>query len=279
MPKRIKEKRVRLATVETERHFVEVGREMLRADTMPRSHDSTLEQRECRFDRVRRNHEAVFVSDVLFRTMVDFLPLRTLRDRQALIVENRFVRHDHIYIFADVLFEDFADCLGVGIADMDELQLPVALNDADDRLFVVAVVPCSDAFFLSTDVGFIDFDGAVEHLLDLGHREADAVAKVPRGFVGALVVSPESPLHLQRGHAFLCFAEQQGGEKPLLQGKMAVVENRSGRNAELIIAALAVKQLLRGRKLDRFHLAPWALDAIGPAEPDKHLAALFVSIE
>ncbi len=47
-----KEKRV-FAIVESEAHFVKVGLQMLCANTMPRSHDAALQERECGFYGVR----------------------------------------------------------------------------------------------------------------------------------------------------------------------------------------------------------------------------------
>jgi len=44
-----------LAAIESECHLVQISRKMLRADFVPRSNDSALQQRECRFDRVGMN--------------------------------------------------------------------------------------------------------------------------------------------------------------------------------------------------------------------------------
>jgi hypothetical protein len=52
---RVAEKIRVLPVVEPPRHFVEIGREMLSTYPMPRSHDSALEQAECRFRRPRVN--------------------------------------------------------------------------------------------------------------------------------------------------------------------------------------------------------------------------------
>ena len=38
-----------LTAIESEAHFIEVGRKMLCTDIMPRSHDAALEKRECGF--------------------------------------------------------------------------------------------------------------------------------------------------------------------------------------------------------------------------------------
>lgn len=44
-----------LAAVEAPRHLVKVSRKMLCRDSAPRSHDSALEQAECRFPGIRVN--------------------------------------------------------------------------------------------------------------------------------------------------------------------------------------------------------------------------------
>lgn len=46
------------------------------------------------------------------------------------VVQYGFVGHDHVYIFTHMLMQNFADSLGVGIADMDKLKLPVASKDS-----------------------------------------------------------------------------------------------------------------------------------------------------
>ena len=53
--KRIAEKELILAVIETEAHFVKVSREMLRRDFMPCSHNAALEQAESRLDGVGVN--------------------------------------------------------------------------------------------------------------------------------------------------------------------------------------------------------------------------------
>lgn len=275
MTQSVEEKRVGLATIESERHFVQIGREMLRADAMPRSDDAALEQRECGFDRVRGHHEAVLVADVFFRFVINGLALRSLRDGQPLVVQHRFIGHDHVHIFAHVLLQDFADRLGVCVSNVDELQFAAALDDADDGFLVIPIVASADTLPLSADVRFINFNSAVQHLVNFRHGEANSVAEIPCRFVA----DPERALDLIRTHALLSFAEQERSEKPLLQSQMAVIENRTGCDGELVITALAVKQLPCRGKLDCFHVASWALDTIGPAETDKQLPAALIGIK
>src|SRR5690348_1203021 len=52
---RIAEKIGVFAIVKSEAHFVQIGREMLDADSMPRSHNAALEKRKSGFDGVRVN--------------------------------------------------------------------------------------------------------------------------------------------------------------------------------------------------------------------------------
>jgi len=279
MAQSIEKQNMAVAPIEPECHFVEVGREMLGADPMPRANDPALKKRECGFDRVGGDHEAILVADVFFRLVVDALALGSLRNWQSLIVENGFIGHDHVYVFANMLFQYIADCLGVGVSYVDKLQLPIALNDSDDGFFVIAIIPTANAFLLSADVGLINLNGAIKHLLNFGHREADSVAQVPRGFVRTLVLSPDRPLDLKSAHSLFRFAEQECCKEPFLQGEMRIVEYGAGRDGKLIIAALAVEQLFFRGEFHCGHLAARAFDTVGPAEPHKQFAALFVGVE
>jgi hypothetical protein len=76
-----------------------------------------------------------------------------------------------------------------------------------------------------------------------------------------------------------CLAEQQRSKEPFVQRKVGVIEDRASRNRELIIAILAVEQLLVGIQPHNGHLATRAFRASGPAEPDKQLAALIIGSE
>src|ERR1039458_4670943 len=96
----IKEQRMTLATIESERHLVQIGREMLGADAMPRSYDAALEQRECRVNGIVRDHKTVLVPDVLFGAVVNRFALRYLGLRKPRSIEHGFVGNDHVYIFA-----------------------------------------------------------------------------------------------------------------------------------------------------------------------------------
>ena len=102
------------------------------------------------------------------------------------------------------------------------------------------------------------------------------MAEIPCGLVG---LDSKRSLNLASGHALLGLTEQQGSEEPLIQGQVAVIENRSSGHGKLVVALLAVEKLLFSLKLYDWHLAAQALDAFGPAKPDKQLSALFIGRE
>jgi hypothetical protein len=67
-----------LSVVESPRHFVKVGHQMLRRDPMPRSHNPALKQREGRFNGIRvnvaANVPALPVLDCLVLTLMPGAP-------------------------------------------------------------------------------------------------------------------------------------------------------------------------------------------------------------
>src|SRR5690242_11551232 len=219
MAKRIEEQSVSLATVKPECHFVQIGREVLRTDAMPASHDTALEQREGGFNGVRCDHETVLIPDVFIGTMIHCFALRYLSLWKSRGIEHRFVSNDHVYIFADVLLHDLADCLRCAFFYVNEFQFAIAFHDANDNFLLPLTEADAFALLLSADIGFVNLDCSIQHLMDFGHGEADSMAEIPCG----LVADSESALDLIRAHALLGFAEQQCSEKPLLQRQVAVV--------------------------------------------------------
>src|ERR1035441_8159816 len=73
MPQRIEKQIGAVAAVKSKRHFVQIGLQVLRADAMPCSNDSALQERESRFDSVGMNVRSK--PDVLFRGVVHGLML------------------------------------------------------------------------------------------------------------------------------------------------------------------------------------------------------------
>src|SRR2546425_51681 len=84
------------ASVEPKRHFVKIGRKMLRRDFMPRSHDAALEQRESGLDSIR----------VGFTNYIDTLAMldrAVPRTANSLFVSSEIIADDDIDILADIL--------------------------------------------------------------------------------------------------------------------------------------------------------------------------------
>lgn len=264
-----------LSAVKPERHFVQVGREMLRADSVPCANDAALEQRESRFNGVCGDHESLFPADIFFGPVIDGLAFRGLSARQSIDVESGFIGHDYVNIFADVLGNYLADCLARCFANVDEFQKSVTLHDSNYGLLVVIAAPATRAFIPSANVGFVNFDCTVNQVAHFGHGVPDSVAQIPCG----LVADSQCALHLVRRESLAGLTEQQRCKEPLLQRQMGVIENRSGGDGELIVTTAAIEELLRGLKLHGWHLAARTFNAVGPAETHKQLAALFIRIE
>src|ERR1700694_4983152 len=94
------EKQIRpLAAIESERHFVKVGCEMLSTNVMPRTNDATLEQRERRFNSVSVN----VAVNVHAPTTVDASVLRLhIVNGDRSLVCSEVVRHENLNVFAHV---------------------------------------------------------------------------------------------------------------------------------------------------------------------------------
>ena len=250
---------------------------MLRTDSVPCSHNAALQERECGFDgvcvNVTHNVNVAAVLNGLVSCSRNFSSFHGEGIRGEIIREN------YIYILANILSDELCNGSGFNICGMEHAKFAIALTDTDyDFLFGSA---SGESIFLGTrlslaaDIGFIYLDLDVEHrLVDFHHRCADSVAEIP---CCPIASDSERALHLASGHAFLGLAEKQDGDEPFIQRQMAVIENRSGCNSELVVAVFAVEQLLFGLKLYDWHFAAQTLRAFGPAQSDEQLAAFRIS--
>ena len=128
MAQRINEQIRTLAAIESETHFFEVGREMLRADAMPRSHDAALKKRERGFDGVRVN----VAHHVDAATVIDGLVLVSIPAFfMATVIGVEIVGHNHVHIFADILADVLCERSRLRIAGMEQSQIAIALADAE----------------------------------------------------------------------------------------------------------------------------------------------------
>jgi hypothetical protein len=260
-----------LAAIESKGHFFAVGLEMLRADFMPRAHNAALQERECGFDRARVSVALGIDAEFVANRLVPSIFPQMLRRAPVCLP---IVREKNIDIFADILTDVLFEGSALCIAGMKEAEIAATLTDSNDDFLVIVLRFLSLPPILTADVGFIHFDFAAEHRpVDFYHRRADSMAEIPCRSVAS---DSERALNLASGHTFLRFTEKQNSDEPFIQRQMAVIENRSSRNGELVVAILTVENLLLGLKFYNWHLAAQALRAFGPAQSDKQLAALCI---
>jgi hypothetical protein len=141
-----------IAIVEAPFHFVEIGREMFRADLVPASNDAPLEERERRFNRVSRDARAVLVADIFFCIVVDGFVL-SLADCR--LISRQFVGNNYVYIGADVFFDVLRQRAFACILGMEEPEIAGALTNANDDFFLVtfSAPAVTVAVRLATNIG------------------------------------------------------------------------------------------------------------------------------
>ncbi len=277
MTQGVNEKIGAIATVEPERHLVQIGLKMLGADLVPASHDAALQERECGFNRIGCDARSVFVADIFTGQMIDCLMLGI---PYGVLVSWEAVSDKYLNVRAHVLADISCQRSALGIVRMEESQVTVSLSKADDNLFRVPSSLRSETFQFAADVGFIHLDSTVKHgLFYFFHGRTDAMAEIPSGLVGTFVLTPKRPLELQGAHALLGFAEQQYSGKPDRQRQVGIVENRASKHGELIDAGLTKEQFFRRSQFDSIGFTAWAAYTFWPAEPLKQFAALFVGRE
>lgn len=148
-------------------------------------------------------------------------------------ISGPFIRHDHIHVIADVLFDVPRQRPSLGIFGVEETEFSIALANADYDFFGPLANKLALAEFLSTDVSFIHFNGASQLFgFSFLHHSANAMAQIP----SSLIRNSQGPFDLVSTHAFAGFAEQVNAEKPLPEWKVRIIEDRSSGDGELIAA-------------------------------------------
>jgi hypothetical protein len=226
-----KQERV-LAIVKTPCHFVKVGWQVLCGDFMPRANDPALEQAEGRFDRVRVN---VAVNVDLRAVLYGLVFLgwhRRLSHGER--IGHIIIRHDHVYITADVFFDVAGQGARLRVLSMEESQIAATLPNTDDHLFGFLTSIDAPADLFSAYVGFVNFHRAIQLLkrLRFDHGVADSVAEVPR----CAVVDSQHSLELICRHPFAGLAKKVRSKEPFGERKVRVMEDRASRDGELIAA-------------------------------------------
>lgn len=259
-----------LPAVKPEFHLLEVGREMLGRNLMPGADHAALKQRECRFNRIGVN-VAFHINLELVANRLMSAILANVASGAAIGIE--VICKENIHILADVLLDEFAECPGLHILSVEESQFAAALTDADNDFLIVPTVVFPLIAIHAAHKCFVHLYLAREHwTVSLHHGVPNAMAEVPRGFIA----HSNGSLNLTGRNTFLRLTEQKSRKKPCFEREMRIVENRARRDRELIVAILAIEELLVGFQFDRWHFAARAFRAGRPAEPDQQFAALVI---
>jgi hypothetical protein len=253
MAQSLKEKTATFATIETECHLVQIGREMLGAEAMPRSNDAALEQGERGFHRVRMNIAVNVYSGFVLNS------------------------HDYLNIFAHCVADVLGESSGFHVLSMEKPQIAAALPDTyNDLLFTVAVSGLAVSSLTCADVGFVHFDSSIHHgAFYFLHGSTNPVTEIPR----CLIADSERALHLICRESLPGLNKQQDGGEPSCQWKMRVVENSSGSDREVIFALGTIELLIGSDPRNSFAPATRAHYAFRPAELNQHFPASFVCVE
>jgi hypothetical protein len=263
-----------VAAIEAKRHFFAVGLKVFRADSMPRTDNSALQERECGLNGIgidiALGINVEFVSDsfvsAILPKMFCCAPIG-----QRIIGEKNF--HVFTDVLADVLFKGSRLC----ILRVEKPKIAAPLTNADNRFLVGEAGGLSLSPVLAADIGFVHFDFAIQHRFAcFDHCCPDAMAEIPRRLIAS---ESKGALNLASGHALLCFAEKQCSDEPLRKRQVRVIKDRASGDCELIVAIFAVVESLFGCQFHDGHLAARALNAFGPAQLSQNLAALFIGWE
>lgn len=276
MTQSILEKHVVLPAVETEGHLFQIGREMFRRDFMPRSSDTALQKRERIFDGVCMD----FARNVDSAAVVDGLVSISAKPgiHHGPRIANPIVSDNHICIGADVFTDVLGERSGFGVFYVKKPQFSASLTDADNDVFFRATPRLSFPMLDAADVRFVHFNNTRErNLLRFQHGSTDAMAEVP-----CRLISPdfEDSLHLQRGDAFLRFADKECGDEPLGERQMRIVEDGSCRDGELRLAFNAAQHGFAVNNTGDFFLPAFGADwTVRPAQFLQELPALAIAVE
>lgn len=262
-----------LPAIESEAHFFQIGSKVLCGNSVPSSNDAALKQRECGFHSV-----GVDVSDyVASFAVVDGLVIAPSRLPHGDDVRNVVIGEDNFYILTDILTDVLGESSRFRILRVEEAEIAVALTNANHYFFVVVFCDVALTANLAANVSGIHFHFPIQHgFIGLRHCVPDAMAQIPRRLVTA---DSESALNLASGHALLRLTEQERCGEPLHKRQVGIVEYRSSGNGELVVAILAVEQLLLGFEFDHGAFAAQAAGAFREAQARQKLAALLFGRE
>ncbi len=219
-----------ITAIESEFHFLQVGREMLCADFVPCADNTALQKREGRFNGVGVNVPLHVNLELVANRLVASI-LSEIAGRAPVSI--KIIREQHVYVRADILLDESAECTRLYIVRMEEPEFASSLADTDYDFLVLHLVFPTASRVLSADERLIHFNFAREHRpVRLHHRGANPMAEVPC----RLVADSKRPLNLARAHTLLGFAEKVRSSEPLFERQMGIIENGASCYRELITA-------------------------------------------
>src|SRR5438445_9076663 len=144
---------------------------MLRRNSMPCTHNTALEQRECGFHSISRADQPLFIAHIFIGAVIHALMSRLSELGRCEIIEFRFIRHDDIYRLVYIASDDLIQGSLVDLVRVDEVQATIALTNTDygSLIFKLSFV----AALFSANVGLINLYRAGKFVLYFGHRSPD----------------------------------------------------------------------------------------------------------
>src|SRR5258707_5495225 len=248
------------AGIETEGHFVEIGRKILGTDVVPCSGNAALEKREGRFNRVGMN----VAVNINARLVIDRSMLSNWHGIvNGLLVSRPFISHKDLKVSSDVLANVAGKCAALSVLRVEQAKLAAALTNTDHDFLVMRWLFASNHPALATDKRLIHCNRTTKHRgIDDLHCFADAMAQIPRGFVA----HAKHSLDLIRAHALARLAEQIDRTEPLDKGQVRIVEYGVRGYGKLVVALFAVEKVFRGFERCCRAFAARAFRAHWPAE-------------
>lgn len=236
---------------------------MLLAQLVVGPDDAALEQAPRALDGLRVN----LTPDPLLVPMVDAGVWRVGVPNAP--VGGPLVGVDGLGVVCDVRLDEPVERLPVG--SLLDLQPDLAgAGDSAKHHRLVATVAAAHAAHLAADVGLVHLDNAAEpRLVELRHREADAVREIPR----RLVTDADHAFELVCADPLFGVHNEIGRHEPLPERELGVLHDRPRESRELVGARETIKGGAALDARDLVELAARALDAIRPAQILKRVAA------
>src|SRR5260370_29066665 len=227
----------RFPAMKTKFHLREILREMSCAHLVPASNDAPLQKGKGVLYCICVNVSSE--SDIFFCGVIDSF---VFVFSYCLLVCREFIGHDHVNICRNVFLNILSQCSRFGVFSMEETNIAPALANTNNNLFGISCGLLAETTFSTSDIGFIHFDGAVQHWsISSTHSCTNTMAQIPRG----LITHPNSSLELIGAHTLACFHEKQNSHKPTTQRQITTTQNHPYSYKKFVIQSTPTKLLAR----------------------------------